>query len=84
MGVWLALAMDLMGSQILNHAEQKLMSYLQDTYAGKSANVSIGVENTSASKPGMCLGCAITSRKFAGDNPLFDVRFFEGGSGVNP
>jgi filamentous hemagglutinin len=67
-----------------NHAEQKLMSYLQDTYAGKSANISIGVENTSASKPGMCLGCAITSRKFAGDNPLFDVRFFEGSSGVNP
>jgi len=81
-GVWPALAMDLMGLQILIMLSKS--SYLQDSYAGKSANVSIGVENTSASKPGMCLGCAITSRKFAGDNPLFYVRFFEGSSGVNP
>ncbi|MDH1659065.1 DUF637 domain-containing protein, partial [Pseudomonas mosselii] len=72
------------GSTNFNHAEQKLMSYFQDVYAGKSAKVSLGVQNTSASNPGMCSGCTVTSKSFAESNPSFSVRFFEGSSGVNP
>jgi len=72
------------GSTNFNHAEQKLMSYLQETYSGRQARVSIGVQNTSVSNPGMCSGCTITSRSFAENNPLFDIKFFEGSSGVNP
>ncbi|MCY0964165.1 hypothetical protein [Parathalassolituus penaei] len=72
------------GSTNYNHAEQKIMSYLQETYSGQQARVSVGVQNTSVSNPGMCSGCAITSNRFAENNPLFDIRFFEGSLGVNP
>jgi hypothetical protein len=72
------------GSTNYNHAEQKIMSYLQETYSGQQARVSVGVQNISVSNPGMCSGCAITSNRFAENNPIFDIRFFEGGSGFNP
>ncbi|WP_025128595.1 VENN motif pre-toxin domain-containing protein, partial [Pseudomonas sp. PH1b] len=72
------------GSTNFNHAEQKIMSYLQQFYSGQKVKVSIGVQNTSAAKPGMCSGCSVTSKTFAENNPLFDVRFFQGTSGVNP
>jgi hypothetical protein len=72
------------GSTNYNHAEQKLMSHIQEKYSKKAANVSIGVQNTSASSPGMCSGCTITSSDFAENNPLFDITFYEGSSGVNP
>jgi len=67
-----------------NHAEQKLMSYFQDAYSGKKATISIGVENTSALKPGMCSGCSISSTIFAEKNPSFDIRMFHGTTGINP
>lgn len=72
------------GSTNFNHAEQKLMSYIQESYSGSRANILIGVENTSKSMPGMCSGCSITSRSFAENNPLFNIRFYEGSSGLNP
>lgn len=72
------------GSTNLNHAEQKIMSYLQEVYAGQQVKISIGVQNTSASKPGMCSGCSMTSKKFAENNPLFDIEFFQGSSRSNP
>ncbi|MBV6748663.1 hemagglutinin repeat-containing protein, partial [Pseudomonas chlororaphis] len=72
------------GATNFNHAEQKLMSYLQQIYSGERANVSIGVQNTSVSNPGMCAGCTLTSQDFAGNNPLFNIKFFEGSTGVNP
>jgi len=72
------------GSTNFNHAEQKLMSYVQENYPNIKANVSVGVQNTSISKPGMCSGCSITSRSFAENNPLYNVKFFEGTSRINP
>jgi len=72
------------GSTNFNHAEQKLMSHIQEAYKGANAKISIGVQNTSLSKPGMCSGCSITSTSFAYNNPLFNIKFFEGTTGVNP
>jgi filamentous hemagglutinin len=67
-----------------NHAEQKLFSYIQDTYSGRQAQVSIAVQNTSTGNPGMCSGCQATSGTFATSNPGFSVKIYQGSTGVNP
>ncbi|MBB3387175.1 filamentous hemagglutinin, partial [Rhizobium sp. BK609] len=67
-----------------NHAEQKLFSYIQDNFAGKNAQVSIAVQNTSIGSPGMCQGCQATSGTFATSNPNFNVKIYQGSTGVNP
>lgn len=45
------------GSINVNQAKQKLMDYLQDVYSGGTATVSIGVQNASPSKTGVCSLC---------------------------
>ncbi|MCC8368193.1 DUF637 domain-containing protein [Xenorhabdus sp. PB61.4] len=68
----------------LNHAEQKLFSYIQDNYNGQKANVNISVQNTSIMEPGMCIGCGYTSQNFAEMNKNFNVNIFQGSTGANP
>lgn len=68
----------------LNHAEQKLFSYIQDSFSGQRVTVNVAVQNTSRDFPGMCSGCNTSSKSFAAANPNFNVNIFHGTSGVNP
>ncbi|NUE67753.1 hypothetical protein, partial [Snodgrassella sp. ESL0253] len=67
-----------------NHAEQKLFSYIHDTFKGQKADVNIAVQNTSKYEPGMCVGCGSTSQSFAEANKGFNIKIFQGTTGKNP
>ena len=67
-----------------NHAEQKLFSYIQDTYKGQNADINVAVQNTSKYEPGMCVGCGSTSQSFAEANKNFNINIFQGTTGKNP
>lgn len=67
-----------------NHAEQKIFSYIQDSYKGKEAIINISVENTSISNPGMCNGCSKTAPNFAENNPKFTINIYQGTTGQRP
>ena len=61
-----------------NHAEQKLMSYMQDKYSGQSATVTITSQNTNIDYPGMCTGCQFSNDNFGSDNPNFTIKMYHG------
>lgn len=67
-----------------NHAEQKLFSYIYDTYKGQKADVNIAVQNTSKNESGMCVGCGSTSQIFAKSNEDININIFQGTTGKNP
>jgi len=66
------------GQNNINHAEKKLMSYMQDNYSGQSANVTITSQNTFADKPGMCTSCTFSNVGFGTNNPSFTINMFHG------
>ena len=67
-----------------NHAEKKLASYIQDNYSGRGAKVEIGVQNTSADFPGMCVNCKSSMFDFGKNNPDINITIYEGTTGINP
>jgi len=67
-----------------NHAEQKLFSYIQDTYKGEKVDIELAVQNTSSIHPGMCTGCKSTSQIFAETNKSFNINIYQGTTGANP
>jgi len=64
-----------------NHAEKKLMSYMQDNYSGQSGTVTITSQNTFLDKPGMCTSCKFSNVGFATNNPSFTIEMHHGVKG---
>jgi filamentous hemagglutinin len=61
-----------------NHAEKKLMSYMQDNYSDKPAKVTITSQNTNDENPGMCIGCQYSNDNFGLENPTFTINMYHG------
>lgn len=72
-----------------NHAEMKLASYINSTYANTDAKVNIAVQNTSDTKAGACSYCRGQEGKTPVSNlglmnPNMNVTIYHGTTGVNP
>jgi filamentous hemagglutinin len=67
-----------------NHAEMKLGSYINDNFAQVNAKIDIAVQNTSASRPGMCAGCSVTMPNLSIKNPNLKINIYQGSTNSGP
>ncbi|WP_088360690.1 MULTISPECIES: hypothetical protein [Rhodomicrobium] len=64
------------------HPDSLVFEYLEKTYAGRTGDIDIAIQNVSRDDPGMCIGCTINVHRFAETNPHLNLNVMEGTAGT--
>ena len=66
-------------NQNYNHAEKKLMAYIQEKFSNnRNIKIDMAIQNTFSDLPGICHRCSVSVPKFIIDNFNFDITVFQG------